>query len=570
MDWEIDGNPGAIRSRASLLRQKGSSFQTVADALTKVTTDGWTGRAADRFRDKFDAEPNRWRDAGDGFVRAAGALEAYAAALDTAKAAAAAAKAEYERGDRVTHDARSAYDSDIANTQAKAATARAAGTYLQVTILPFSDPGAAVRSGAIRQLNDARSALKRAAHECAGGVRAGCAGAPGKRNWFESGAAFVGGILQGAGEAIWDLGEMAWNLSPQGMLISDLMSNMTPEELAAKHRMQGETALAMLKAIKDDPVGFGKNLGKSLLDWDTWADDPARAIGHLLPDLVVAIATGGAGAAVTRGGSALGMLGRHADDLLDFRHLDDASDLTHLDDLASWSGEGLALSPEANAAANSFLRGAARAEPQITADMRSIADRSGGALEGLDYRLKGEESLKRKLATDVEFLNQSPDEALKGMGDSVRYTYKFDSDSYADGVSHARDEMRAAGYTELKWKNSWGSDGYQGVNSVWSPPHGAGRMEVQFHTPESFDAKMQTHELYEEQRLPSTSAERSAQLDNDMAEIFGQVSRPQGAGDLTASHTAPVTFDWGRATGGAVAAQTGTGIARFETMERTQ
>lgn len=347
MGWTIDGDPGAIRSRAALLREKGSSFQTVADALTKVTTDGWTGRAADRFRDKFDAEPGRWRDAGDGFVRAAGALEAYAAALETAKAAAAAAKAEYERGERVTDDARSAYDADIAATQARAASARAAGTYLQVTILPFADPGAAVRSAAIDQLNQARGALKNAAHECAAGVRAGCAGAPEKRNWLESGLAFVGGVFAGAGEALWDLGEMAWSLSPQGMLISDLTSGMTAEELAAKHRMQGETALAMLQAMKDDPAGFGKNLGKALLDWDTWADDPARAIGHLVPDAVAAVLTGGTAAAATRGASGLGALVRHSDDLVDGlgdaeRALDSLDDLSatsrvNLDELPSWT-----------------------------------------------------------------------------------------------------------------------------------------------------------------------------------------------------------------------------------------
>jgi hypothetical protein len=32
------------------------------------------------------------------------------------------------------------------------------------------------------------------------------------------------------------------------------------------------------------------------LDWDTWADDPARAIGHLVPDAVAAVATAGTGA----------------------------------------------------------------------------------------------------------------------------------------------------------------------------------------------------------------------------------------------------------------------------------
>ena len=33
--------------------------------------------------------------------------------------------------------------------------------------------------------------------------------------------------------------------------------------------------------------------------------------------------------------------------------------------------------------------------------MQRIADRSGGSLEGLDFRLKSEESLKRKLATEL-------------------------------------------------------------------------------------------------------------------------------------------------------------------------
>ena len=57
----------------------------------------------------------------------------------------------------------------------------------------------------------------------------------------------------------------------------------------------------MFDALQDDPLEFGKNLGKAMLDWDTWADDPARALGHLLPDAIAAVATGGAGTAATRG-----------------------------------------------------------------------------------------------------------------------------------------------------------------------------------------------------------------------------------------------------------------------------
>jgi glycerophosphoryl diester phosphodiesterase len=82
--------------------------------------------------------------------------------------------------------------------------------------------------------------------------------------------------------------------------------DLTPEELAKTYELDVENAVDMAQGIytglTTDPIGFGKELGKSLLDWDTWADDPARAIGHLVPDAIAAVATGGAGAIATRGG----------------------------------------------------------------------------------------------------------------------------------------------------------------------------------------------------------------------------------------------------------------------------
>mgnify|MGYP000940450497 FL=1 len=58
-----------------------------------------------------------------------------------------------------------------------------------------------------------------------------------------------------------------------------LSGELTFEEFAAKEQIDGETALAFFKALKEDPFGVGIEIGKSILDWDTWADDPARAIG---------------------------------------------------------------------------------------------------------------------------------------------------------------------------------------------------------------------------------------------------------------------------------------------------
>ena len=103
---------------------------------------------------------------------------------------------------------------------------------------------------------------------------------------------------------------------------------------------------------------------------------------------------------------------RHLDDLeevSDFRRLDDALDLG---DAKAWDGEGGHLTPAENAAADSYLRGASRAEQSVTPDMQRIADRSGGSLEGLDFRLKSEESLKRKLATELALDSPGVDHAL--------------------------------------------------------------------------------------------------------------------------------------------------------------
>lgn len=331
-DFTIEGNPAAIRARAATARSKGESFTSTGDALARVTTEGWTGRAADAFREAFDTEPERWRAAGDGFVVAAGALEAYADAVASAQKRAEWASAEYARGDQVSAESRAAWEADVARGRQEVADAASRGVLMTLTIIPFDDPGQAIRNGALSEYGAAKADLASAAQLCADGVRAGCAAAPAERNWFESGLKFVGGIFEGAGEAVWDL----VTISPVGPvnMINDAWSlatgDLTPEELAAKYRMSLEAAGDMLQALKGDPVEFGKQLGKGLLDWDTWSDDPARAIGHLVPDAVAAVLTAGTGVVATRGvkGSADAI-----DALSDLSRLDNAADLNKLDAL---------------------------------------------------------------------------------------------------------------------------------------------------------------------------------------------------------------------------------------------
>ena len=156
-------------------------------------------------------------------------------------------------------------------------------------------------------------------------------------------------------------------------------------------------------------------------------------------------------------------------------------------------------------------------------------------LEGLEYRLKGEDSMYRKVADDLRDYapGAGAEDIVAGMKDSVRYTYVVPDASYTPTVSQMMDDLQTEGLVpDGPLKNSWGSDGYVGINSTWFDP-GSGRIvEVQFHTDASFDAKMTTHEPYEAARLPGIDPEVKARLDAEMNDVFGSVHAPDGAADI--------------------------------------
>ncbi|MFC4331612.1 pentapeptide repeat-containing protein [Streptomyces andamanensis] len=201
----------------------------------------------------------------------------------------------------------------------------------------------------------------------------------------------------------------------------------------------------------------------------------------------------------------------------------------------SWAGEnGLHLDPEANRVADEFMDRSKKAEPDITESMQSVASRvDEGKLIGLEYRLKGADSLKRKLATDLfENIGRRPGEVLGGIKDSIRYTMEVPVERYTHGVQQAIDELQAKGFENVTYKNTWDSAGYKGINSTWRDPVSGQAFEVQFHTADSFTAKMDGHVLYEKERLPGVSPEELAAIKVEQTELFGRVPVPHGAADI--------------------------------------
>ena len=75
---------------------------------------------------------------------------------------------------------------------------------------------------------------------------------------------------------------------------------------------------------------------------------------------------------------------------------------------------------------------------------------------------------------------------------------------YAEGVRTDVDRLKAEGFELIKLKNLWTADQYKGINSQWRMPETGQRLEMQFHTPESLEAKELTHKAYERLRNPAT------------------------------------------------------------------
>ncbi len=81
-------------------------------------------------------------------------------------------------------------------------------------------------------------------------------------------------------------------------------------------------------------------------------------------------------------------------------------------------------------------------------------------------------------------------------------------------------------------KNSWNSREYKGINTRWVTRNGQ-RLEVQFHTPESFHAKHHvTHAAYERIRNPMISDRERRELRDFQREVSSAIRIPDGAADI--------------------------------------
>jgi hypothetical protein len=167
------------------------------------------------------------------------------------------------------------------------------------------------------------------------------------------------------------------------------------------------------------------------------------------------------------------------------------------------AGDHRRLSPEQNAEAGKAHADLAdEADRDILPALQRIeAADPRRHLAGLDHMVKGEDRLKEKLADAWHARPGLAARQVLGLiPDAVRSTLSYSAEHYAEGVPADVERLKAEGFELIKLKNLWHADQYKGVNSQWVRPETGTRFEMQFHTPESLEAKELTHEAYERLR----------------------------------------------------------------------
>jgi hypothetical protein len=171
-------------------------------------------------------------------------------------------------------------------------------------------------------------------------------------------------------------------------------------------------------------------------------------------------------------------------------------------------------------------------EPAISADMWTVEqeNRHGGWLEGFNRRLKGEDRLEEKIAGKLAAEPRiTGGQAIREVADAIRYTFCFQQENYARGYYDVRERLESRGYEMYYSKNWWTDPEYKGINTRWVTTGGQ-RFEVQFHTPESFDAKHNmTHAAYERIRDPATSDKERGELEAFQRTVSASIKVPDSA-----------------------------------------
>lgn len=168
----------------------------------------------------------------------------------------------------------------------------------------------------------------------------------------------------------------------------------------------------------------------------------------------------------------------------------------------------------AGAMASLLHSDAERRGPEIEKLVGETAKGVGGEMVGLESKYKEKDSLEHKIRS--EFASHPgwtlDDVASKDVSDALRFTVQVNRRGYGAKVNSAVARLEGSGFGVMKEKNFWlnPTSGYRGGFHVQLRHRNGQKLELQFHTLESFKVTQGTHKMYERMRvLPNTRAGRA-------------------------------------------------------------
>ncbi|MDF3300129.1 putative T7SS-secreted protein [Streptomyces tropicalis] len=285
----IHGKPTTIREKAKHLMVFAVAFEEVGVGMKAVDSDGWNGKAADTFREKFALHPTKWLQAAAAFQQGATALNALADTVEWAQGQAREAIRLYKQGKSASDEYRKQVDSYDHKVEQGSDDPgpRPSG----------KDPGEHAMKEAQEVLDAARRQRNEVAGETETKLRAALQHAPTEPSVVQQlkldgmdllasdsidAAHFLGGAVKGTAGIV----NFFRSLDPMDPY------NLTHPAAFLQNKVQLLGGVVSMATHPDRALQSA---------WKSFSSDPANFFGELAPQAVLAVATDGAGAVADDG-----------------------------------------------------------------------------------------------------------------------------------------------------------------------------------------------------------------------------------------------------------------------------
>lgn len=488
----VPGVPSRVRRLADELDEVARGLSVMRGLVDRVPSTDWCGPASAACSLVVGQQPERYVAAVQAMSSAASALRSHAAVLDVVQQRADGAV----RLDAVAADATHRW-----LTAAPATEHRTVGA--------GTDPGAAARHRVQEEVEAARQQLAASAASTVECLRRGAGRAPERPvlalRAARSALGFGRDVGHGVVETLADTSALAVRLDPNRAWRDPW--GFWPDAW----RTVGDVGEAVRNPTE---------LIEAVADVDTLHASPGRWVGHLLPDVALAVGTAGALPVAERSATVAARVAARVGPRSVRGPLADAIEAQvgtgrgplRLSDVRPYrtppdvAGHRTSVGPVDNAVGRRVARDSRWAERDITPRVRAVADElrvSWGTnderigLRGVDHVLKGSDSLLRKLASESADTGVPVPRLAPQLNDTVRYTITVPHGSYVGGAFDTVAGMERRGLRLTAAKSFWGGERYQGLNLTFHDARTGRPIEVQVHTPASWQATVDSHVDYE-------------------------------------------------------------------------